>query len=118
MERSSRDAAAEVIKILQTLPKNRAYDTVDRLRKTDNSTTALLKVLESASAGKQARNDAPSPPLSALEQELMRNFPVAYPSFQVISSSALSQSNLVAPGRGAWSQVYVRVLFNCPFQIS
>jgi hypothetical protein len=101
MDKSSRDAAAEVIKILQTLPRNRAYHILERLRRSDHSSTALMTVIEDG----ELRNDAdpnllgPSP--SSLEEELSTQFPIAYPAFPPISVSALRKSDLLKPAVSA-----------------
>ncbi|KFA81939.1 hypothetical protein S40288_06893 [Stachybotrys chartarum IBT 40288] len=101
MDKSSRDAAAEVIKILQTLPRNRAYHILERLRCSDHSSTALLTVIEDG----ELRNDA-APNLlgllpSSLEEELSTQFPIAYPAFPPISVSALRKSDLLKPAVSA-----------------
>ncbi|KFA46182.1 hypothetical protein S40293_03792 [Stachybotrys chartarum IBT 40293] len=101
MDKSSRDAAAEVIKILQTLPRNRAYHILERLRRSDHSSNALMTVIDDS----ELRNDAapnllgPSP--SSLEEELSTQFPIAYPAFPPISVSALRKSDLLKPAVSA-----------------
>ncbi|KFA80350.1 hypothetical protein S40288_08442 [Stachybotrys chartarum IBT 40288] len=102
MDTSPRDTSREMITILQTLPKNHAYHVLDRLRESGDITTDISTIIDDAASDREAgENYSKSHLYPSFEQELTNQFPIAYPSFPAISSTALRQSNLLGPANDA-----------------
>ncbi|CAG9955365.1 unnamed protein product [Clonostachys rosea f. rosea IK726] len=96
-------AVIDVLKELQTVPSNRAYNVFRRLKASEQSPEELSAIWQDMMSSNPNRHDEDSRTISQapLEEELRDTSPTVFPFMELIPSHTLRQSSLLGPIRNA-----------------